>query len=143
MSKEWMKGDPRRNIFSDTMNVVQMCTLAIKVTLQKALTIKLCPMNIREERKLKISKESCYYCIKCIAATFLTAFMWRRPLNSAALTTTTHRRLKGVFDGMDTQVGTQMINKCRIKMIQKKLYNVRDPPWKGDRKREKKNSIAI
>ena len=54
--------------------------------------------------------------------------MWRKPLNSAVLTTTTHRRLKGVFDGTDTQVGTQMINKCRIKMIQNELYNVRDPP---------------
>ena len=52
-----MKDDPRRNTFSDTMNVVQVCTLAIKVTLQKALAIEMCPMNIREGRKLKISKE--------------------------------------------------------------------------------------
>ena len=52
-----MEGDPRRNTSSDTTNVVQVCTLAIKVTLQKALTIRMCPMNIREGRKLKISKE--------------------------------------------------------------------------------------
>ena len=52
-----MEGDPRRNTSSDMANVVQVCTLAIKVTLQKALVIKMCPMNIREGRKLKISKE--------------------------------------------------------------------------------------
>jgi len=54
--------------------------------------------------------------------------MWRRSLNSAALAITTHRRLKGVSNGTGTQVGTQIINKCRIKMAQKMLYNVRDPP---------------
>ena len=52
-----MKGDPRKNTSSDTTNVVQVYTLAIKVTFQKALAIKMCPMNIREGRKLKISKE--------------------------------------------------------------------------------------
>ena len=52
-----MEGDSRRNTSSDTTNVVQVCTLAIKVTLQKALVIEMCPMNIREGRKLKISKE--------------------------------------------------------------------------------------
>ena len=66
--------------------------------------------------------------IKCIATTFLAAFMWRRLLNNAILATTTHIRLKGVSDGTSTQVRTQMINKCRIKMTQKELYNVRDPP---------------
>ena len=54
--------------------------------------------------------------------------MWRRPLNSAALVTTTHRKPKKVSDGIDTQVRVQMINKYRIKMVQKELYNVRDPP---------------
>jgi len=53
-----MEDDPRRNTFSDTTNVVQVCTLAIKVTLQKALAIEMCPMNIQEGRKLKISKEN-------------------------------------------------------------------------------------
>ena len=52
-----MGGDPRRNSSSNTMNVVQVRALAIKVTLQKALAIEMCPMNIRERRKLKISKE--------------------------------------------------------------------------------------
>ena len=52
-----MEGDPRKNTSLDTTNVVQVCTLAIKVTLQKTLAIEMCPMNIRERRKLKIFKE--------------------------------------------------------------------------------------
>ena len=62
------------------------------------------------------------------AATFLAAFMLRRLSNSVALTTTTHRKLERVSDETDTQVRAQMINKYRIKMAQRKLYNVRDPP---------------
>ena len=49
-------------------------------------------------------------------------------MNSAILTTTTHKRLKGMSDGMGTQVEIQMINKCRIKMIKKELYNVEELP---------------
>ena len=76
----------------------------------------------------KYLRKSCYHRIECTAATFLAAFMLRRPLNSTVLTTTTHRKLERVSDGTDTQVKAQMINKCRIKMAQRKLYNVRDPP---------------
>jgi len=54
--------------------------------------------------------------------------MWRRPLNSAALAVATHRELKGVSDGMGTQVGIQVINKCKVQMIRKSLYNVEKPP---------------
>ena len=54
--------------------------------------------------------------------------MWKKPLNSVVLATTTHRKLKKVFDGTSTQVITQMINKCRIKMIHEELYNMRDLP---------------
>ena len=32
-----------------------------------------------------------------------------------------------------------MINKCRIKIVQKELYNVRDPPWVKDRKNYRRN----
>ena len=63
--------------------------------------------------------------------------MWRRPLNSTALATTTHRKPKRVSGGIDTQVRAQMINKCRMKMIQMKLYNVRDPPERGEGKTRK------
>ena len=54
------------------------------------------------------------------------------PLNSAVLATTTHRKSKKVSDGTSTQIRAQMINKCRIKMVQKELYNVRDPQREGD-----------
>ena len=91
----------------------------------------------------KYLRKSCYHCIECSATNFLAAFMWRRPLNSAALATTTHRKLEGVFDGINTQVVTQMTNKCKIKIVQKKLYNVGDPPWLGDRKMIEESIEAI
>ena len=72
--------------------------------------------------------ESCYHRIKCTTATLLAAFMWRKPLNSAALATIIHKKLKRVSDGTGTQIKTQMINKCRIKMVMRELYNVRDLP---------------
>ena len=72
----------------------------------------------RRKETQKYLMESCYHRIKCIAATFLAAFMWRRPLNSSTvLATTTHRKPKRVSDGTNIQVRAQMINKCRIKMI--------------------------
>ena len=58
----------------------------------------------------------------------MAAFMWRRPLNSATLATTTHRKLENISDGTGTQVRVQMINKCKMKMIQREIYNVKDPP---------------
>ena len=84
--------------------------------------------HIRMMRTQKYLRESCYHCIECTATTFLAAFMLRKPLNSAVLTTTTHRKPERVSDGTDTQVKAQIINKCKIKMAQRKLYNVRDPP---------------
>ena len=70
--------------------------------------------------------------------------MWRRRLNSATLANATHKELGKVADGTSTQVRVQMINRWRVKMIQKGLYKVGDSPRKGDRKkREKKNNIAI
>ena len=76
----------------------------------------------------KYLRKSCYHHIECNVATFLATLMWRRPLNSVALVTTTHRKLGRVSDGTNTQVNAQMIDKCWIKMIKKKIYNVRDPP---------------
>ena len=83
---------------------------------------------MRKKKTQKYLRESCYHRIKCTAATFLAIFMWRRPLNSAVLAATTHRKLKNVSDETDTQVRDQIVNKCRIKMVQRELYNVRDPP---------------
>ena len=84
----------------------------------------------------KYLRESYYHRIECTAATFLAVFMLRRPLNNAALATTTHRKPERVFDGKGTQVRAQMINKCRVKMVQRKLYNVRDQG--RDRKNRKR-----
>ena len=52
----------------------------------------------------KYLRESCYHRIKCTTATLLAVFMWKRPLNSVALTITTHKKPKKVFDGTGTQV---------------------------------------
>ena len=54
--------------------------------------------------------------------------MWKRPLNSVALVTTTHKKPKRVSDETGTQIRAQMTNKCRIKIDQSELYGVRDPP---------------
>ena len=102
----------------------------IKATFQEVSATRACPKNVQERRKPqeKCLKESYYYRIKCITITFLAAFMWRKPLNSVALATTTHRRLDVVFDGTSTQVATQIIDKCRMKRVQEGLYNRKDLP---------------
>ena len=50
-----------------------------------------CPRMMEPQKYLG---KSCYHCIKCTTAIFLTAFMLRRPLNSVALATTTYRKTK-------------------------------------------------
>ena len=82
----------------------------------------------------KYLRKSYCHCIKCPTANFLAAFMWRRPLNSAALAIIIHRRLERVSDGTSTRVAAWMIDKYRIKIVRRELYNVRDPPWIGDQK---------
>ena len=85
-------------------------------------------MDLKERGESpKDLRKSCCHRIKCTITTFLTAFMWRRYLNSETLVITTHRELEEVSDGTDTQVKSQMNNKCRVKMIQKELYNVKNP----------------
>ena len=87
---------------------------------------------------LKDLRKSCYRRrIKCTIITFLTAFMWKRHLNSETLVTTTHKKPEDVTDGTDTQVKSQMNDKCRVKMIRKELYNVKNPLCKGDRKNQR------
>ena len=95
--------------------------------------------HTRRKKTQKYLRENCHHRIKCTAATFLSAFMWRRPLNSTTLATTTHRKPKRVSDGTGTQVKAQMINKYRMKMVQRDIYNVKDPPWKGDWKNKEKH----
>ena len=69
---------------------------------------------------LKDLRKSCCGCIKCTVIAFLTAFIWRRYLNSETLVTTTHKEPEDVVDGTDTQVRSQMNDKCRVKIIRKK-----------------------
>ena len=53
--------------------------------------------------------------------------MWKRYLNSEILVTTPHGKPGEVSDGTDTQVISQTIDKCRVKIIQRELYNVNNP----------------
>ena len=48
--------------------------------------------RIGRMRARKYLRQSCCHHIECSAANFLTAFMWRRPLNSTTLATLTHRK---------------------------------------------------
>ena len=88
----------------------------------------------RGKEAWKYLRKGYYHRIKCSAANFLAALMWKRPLNSATLATSTHRRPEGMSDGTNTQVVAWMINKCTVKIIKTELYNVKDLPWRRDRK---------
>ena len=68
--------------------------------------------------------------------------MWRRHLNSKTLVTTTHTELEDVADGTNTQVKSQMNDKCRVKMIRKELYNIKNPSYKR-RKRGRRSLSRI
>ena len=63
--------------------------------------------------------------------------MWTRHLNSETLATTTYKKPKDMADGTDTQVKSQMNDKCRFKIIRKNLYNVKNPLCKGGKKKSK------
>ena len=58
--------------------------------------------RVRRKETQKYLRESCYHRIKCTTATFLAAFMWRRPLNSATSVNATHRKPKRVSDETGT-----------------------------------------
>ena len=99
--------------------------------------MRTCLMNMKERGGRGTQKyltKSCYHRIKFTVTIFLAAFMWRRHLNSEALATTIHRKLGEVSDGTGTQVISQTIDKCRVKMIQRELYNVKNLPWKRIKK---------
>ena len=88
----------------------------------------MCRERIERMEVRKYLRKNCCHRIECPEANFLAAFMWRRPLNSVAMATTIYRKPKRMFDETSTQVVTQMINKCKIEIVQKELYNVRDLP---------------
>ena len=58
--------------------------------------------HMRRKGTQKYLRKSCYHRIECTAATFLAALMWKRPLNSVVLATTTHRKPERVSDGTST-----------------------------------------
>ena len=91
-----------------------------------------CPIDLKGRREsTKDPRKSCCHCIKFTITTFLTAFMWRRNLNSETLVITTHREPEEMSNGTDTQVKSQMNDKCKVKMIQRELYNIKNHLWKG------------
>ena len=112
----------------------QICIPTARGTFQEALERRTCPMDLkwRWESTKGLRKSYCRR-IKCIVTTFLAAFMWRRHLNSETLVTTTHKEPENVADRTDTQVKFQMNDKCRVKMIRKELYNVKNPLCRGGR----------
>ena len=92
----------------------------------------------RRKKTRKYLREGWHHHIKCTTTTLLATFMWGRRLNNTTLATATHRKLGKVADGTSTQVKVQMINKWRVKMIQKRLYKVEGSSWKEDRIRRGK-----
>ena len=81
-----------------------------------------------KEGNIGCPRRGCSYHIKCITTTFLAALMWRGPMNSVVLATTTHRKMRGMSDGTDTQVGVQMINKCKVLMTSRRFYKKGESP---------------
>ena len=55
-------------------------------------------------------------------------------MNNITLVAATYIKLKKATDGTSTQIATCMINKWRVKINGKEVYNERDPPGMGDRK---------
>ena len=113
-------------------SIYQICIPAAGGTFQKAQEMRMSLMNMKErEGAQKYLRKNCYYRIKFTVTIFLTTFMWRRHLNSKTLVTTTHKKLGEVSNGTCTQVISQTIDKYRVKMIQRELYKVKNPLWKG------------
>ena len=125
-------------------SIFQICITSARRTFQEPQEIRMCLMNMKERAGAqKYLRKNCYHCIKFTITTFLAAFIWRRRLNSETLVTTTYKKPREVSDGTDTQVKSQMFDKCRVKMIQKELYNVKNPLWKGkENSRKKKGEEA-
>ena len=75
----------------------------IKVTFEEALVIGTCTIHVQEKMGTqKYLSKSCYHRIECPTANFLATFMWRRPLNSTVLVTTTHRKPESVSNVTST-----------------------------------------
>ena len=90
----------------------------------------------------KYLRENYYYSIKCSIINFLAAFMWRRSLNSIALAIPTYRGPERVSDAISTQVVVWMINKWRVKIIRREIYNVSGPWQWGEWKIGGESTVA-
>ena len=118
VGKKHMEGCSRMKILSDMASISQICIPTARGTFQEAQERRTCPINLKGRwESPKDLRKSCYHRIKCTVTTFLAAFMWRRHLNNDTLVTTTHKELEEVADRTDTQVKSQIKDKCRVKLI--------------------------
>ena len=83
----------------DVAYAAQICISATRMTLGE-----MPHEHTKRNETQKYLGKSCCHCIKCMTATFLATFVWRRLLNSVTLATTTNRKPKRVFNGTGTQV---------------------------------------
>ena len=103
MAVKARRGGPRRVISSANRRCQKMSPI-IQGYFPRRSTDKDTPYERAEGRRAKkYLGESYCHRIKCSAANSRAAFIWRRPLNSAALVAPTHRELKEVSDGTSTQ----------------------------------------
>ena len=122
------RGKPRRSISSAKRRRGQkVCSVVENDVLRNSIDKDMHCERTGQMGAKKYLRKNCYHCIECSAVNSLTAFMWRRPLNSAVLVAPIHRESVEVFDGTNTQVVAWMINKWRAKIIQREIYNVSDP----------------
>ena len=56
-------------------------------------------------------------------------------MNNVVLAITTHRKMGGVSNGTSTQVGVQIINKCKAMIASIRLYKKGSPHEKGHMKK--------
>ena len=61
--------------------------------------------------------------------------MWRRPLNSVISTTTVHKEPEKMPDGTCIQVKVRWLTSVQAGWSKRKLYNVKDSAWRGDREK--------
>ena len=129
------KRRPRRNVSSDIPNTGPMCALfTVKNHPEQMWVVGWASQNRKKEENVRRLGENHNCRIKCKEATFPAALMWRRQVNSVTLANATHRKIRWMSDGTDTQVKVQMVNKCKTIINLRRLYKRRKSPWKGDRK---------
>ena len=91
-----LKDGPRRNVSSDVTSMAQTCTLPTKRTHPGGHYLQgRVPQTRGKEGNVRCPRRGCNCHIKCVAATSLVALIWREPVNSAVLATTTHKKMEG------------------------------------------------